>query len=174
MTDGYYAEPADLTVAPPSAPNPAPQPPTKSRRTLIIVSIAALIAITVATMAIVNRSSTAAPIHVHGSMKLVDSSDTDYRSIFQNGSVCSGEHGYSDITAGAEVEITDDQGKTLALTELNAGTSPDGITGDSCVFTFDASIPANAQFYGVQVTHRGVVKMTKAEMILGPVLSLGS
>jgi hypothetical protein len=81
---------------------------------------------------------------------------------------CEGRAGYSDIGEGAQVVITDDSGKTLTITHLEAG------SGDqfSCEFAFRADVPSGRGYYGVQVSHRGVVK--EPETDLGAIaISLG-
>lgn len=94
-----------------------------------------------------------------------------------SGQLCAVDGGYADIRAGAQVVVTDDGGKTLVLGQLGAGKLrlPDlehwGTR--SCVFPFSVQAPGGHDFYGVEVTHRGVVRFT-AEQLRRPVeMSLG-
>lgn len=93
------------------------------------------------------------------------------------GQPCTVGGGYADIRSGAQVVVTDDGGKTIALGELGGGTLllPDLDTWGtrSCVFSFSVQVPGGHDFYGVEVTHRGVVRYT-AEQLRQPVaMSLG-
>lgn len=88
---------------------------------------------------------------------------------FKQGHPCSTVDGYSDIRPGAEVVISDDAGRTLAITSLGRGRFNASL---QCSFPFHARVPAGLGFYGVEVTHRGVVK--EPESALGDVqLTLG-
>lgn len=84
------------------------------------------------------------------------------------GQVCAVGGGYSDIRAGAQVVVTDDAGRTLALGQLGDGTLrlPDlehwGTR--SCVFPFSVQVPGGHDFYGVEVTHRGVVRYSAGQL----------
>lgn len=123
-----------------------------------------------------SKPKTAPPIAVHGTLTLNDPASVfaDLISGLTNGP-CHGTGGYTDVAGGAEVVISDDAGATLALAHLNTGTAniPSSGTGGTCNFTFDASVPSGKHFYGVQVTHRGVVKFSEADMA-APHVSLGS
>lgn len=108
-------------------------------------------------------------IAVTGQMELVDTSG--YSSITTDGSGgCDGSGPYNDISAGGEVVISDDTGKTLAITSLDSG------TGDSsrCDFAWSATVPSGKGFYGVTVSHRGTVKFSEAQMRQGPGTTMGS
>lgn len=82
---------------------------------------------------------------------------------------CMGSGGYSDIAAGTQVVITDDSGKTLTITHLEPG------SGDqfSCEFQFRADVPSGRGYYGVEVSHRGVVKQREVDLG-GIAISLGN
>jgi len=93
------------------------------------------------------------------------------------GQLCAVDGGYADIRAGAQVVVTDDAGKTLALGQLGDGklTLPDPQEWGtrSCAFPFTVQAPGGHSFYGVEVTHRGVVRYT-AEQVRQPVeMSIG-
>ncbi|HEX4432838.1 MAG TPA: hypothetical protein VHZ96_26430 [Frankiaceae bacterium] len=77
------------------------------------------------------------------------------------GSSCQPGGGYHDIRPGAEVVISDDAGHTLAITQLGQGQIDNSYR---CRFKFAASVPAGKHFYGVEVTHRGVVKFAESEL----------
>lgn len=145
-----------------------------------VLAMAGLVAITVGATVLtacsggaggtqrIGTSTSSATIKVHGHMSLTDGINAHGR--LSAGNPCTGgANGYGDISEGAEVVISDDTGKTLAITQLGAGTVTQGL---DCQFLFSASVPAGKRFYGVTVTHRGTVK--EAESDLGDVaLSLG-
>lgn len=86
------------------------------------------------------------------------------------GAPCQGSGGYDDLRPGAQVVVTDDAGKVLAVGRLDAGATDDSKAYTSpyyrhCVLPFTVSkVPAGEDFYGVQITHRGVVQKSEAEM----------
>jgi len=94
----------------------------------------------------------ASTIDVEGTLTLTTTS----LSVDDNG--CSGTGGYDDIATGAQVVISDDSGKTLQIVSLGVGMPDNPDLTTSCSFTFTATVPAGKGFYGVEVTHRGVVK----------------
>lgn len=74
---------------------------------------------------------------------------------------CVGAGGYSDITPGAEVILTNQSGKILGATGLSAGVA----AVDLCQYTFTIhNVPDDQAQYAVEVTHRGKVVKSKAEM----------
>lgn len=87
---------------------------------------------------------------------------------------CDGSGGYSDMRAGAQVTVTDSASKTIALGQLDPG-RVDGSTGHQlCVFTFAvAGVPSGANFYGIEVSHRGRVQYAEADLTKPLKLSLG-
>jgi hypothetical protein len=100
-----------------------------------------------------------------GSFVLTDS-PTD------GGQVCAPTDGYSDISAGAQVIVSDSSGKTLAIGSLQNPTAGSG----TCSYSFAVhNVPVGKKFYGVEVSHRGSVKESENDMTSGSVaLSLGN
>lgn len=75
---------------------------------------------------------------------------------------CGGTGGFKDIRAGAQVVISDADGSTVAISRLDAGTVT---SGRGCVLPFAVSnVPAGKGFYGVEVSHRGVLRYDEAEI----------
>ena len=102
---------------------------------------------------------------VNGAMVLVDDS-----AGYTQGEACSGLGGYDDIDKGTDVVVKDAAGKTVALGSLKAGKGLDG----ECAFLFTVNdVPDGLKFYGVEISHRGTVQYTQAQMKKGPTLSLG-
>lgn len=90
---------------------------------------------------------------------------------------CAGYRGYSDLTVGTQVVVTDPSGATIALTQLPVGEPTpdpaDNTRAIRCVFRFEVNAPAGHQFYGIEVARRGRVQYTPAQLA-GPVsLSIG-
>lgn len=80
--------------------------------------------------------------------------------------------GYEDVRQGANVTVTDASRKTIALGSLGAGHS-DGFQL-FCIYRFVVTdVPAGLKFYGVEVSHRGSVQFTGAQLKKGVALSLG-
>jgi len=77
-----------------------------------------------------------------------------------SGTSCTGTGGYSDIQAGTEVVVKDQAGKVLATASLGDGRVDSG----TCVFDFSVSHLPDADFYQVEVSHRGNVTYSKADL----------
>jgi hypothetical protein len=75
-------------------------------------------------------------------------------------SSCVGSSGYDDIRPGSSVTVRSETGETIATTELDSGEFFDGI---GCEYTFTVGVP-DARFYRIEVSHRGEVEFSKAEL----------
>lgn len=76
------------------------------------------------------------------------------------------------ITGGGAVTVTNADGKTIGLGSMSKGKTVG--TADLCAFFFTVpGVPDGRSFYGIEVTHRGVVQYTLKQMKAGPVLTLG-
>jgi hypothetical protein len=78
---------------------------------------------------------------VTGALSVIDSSNQSLSA----GDSCSGTGGYDDITAGAQVTVTNESGTTLATGNLGQGT----FDGSACVFDFTIPKVGKAKFYRV-------------------------
>lgn len=172
---GWSYPPTNLSPPPPDGPVPPP-PPRRSRRTITIVALALAClaggvgvgyalphghspsAAAKKTPAPPHRASQSNTIDVDGTLTLTTT------SLLVDDDGCSGNSGYDDITTGAEVVISDDAGRTLQITSLNVGVPDDPSLPTSCTFSFTATVPAGKGFYGVEVTHRGIVKEPESSM----------
>ena len=85
------------------------------------------------------------------------------------GSHCTGDGGYSDIAAGAQVVVTDAAGATVAVGRLGEGSW----VGAHCEFPFAVDVPSGSEFYGIEVSHRGVVQYPRRRLADPIVLTLG-
>lgn len=88
------------------------------------------------------------------------------------GGLCSGTGGYSDIDFGTQVNITDAAGTLVATGSLDFGET----TEAGCTFAFKVDdITPGTKFYTVEVSHRGGLTKTEAELRAGGLeFTLGS
>ncbi|WP_433445667.1 hypothetical protein [Nonomuraea sp. CA-141351] len=82
---------------------------------------------------------------------------------------CSGKGEYADIRQGAQVVVTDAAGKTIGVGKLGSGVHVE----EGCVFRWALAVAPGADFYGVEVSHRGLSKYSAAQMSLPVELVLG-
>lgn len=84
---------------------------------------------------------------------------------FREGKDCEGTGGYSDIHIGTQVTITGPTGEVLALAGLIGGKGKKVGGKIVCAwFFFTPSVPAGKEFYGIEVSHRGVVRYSEADV----------
>lgn len=128
-------------------------------------------------LALAGCSSKAAPAKpktfaMHGVTNITDVTGFDRL----DDETCAGSGGYDDLAEGAQVTVSDAAGKTIALGELGPGkvVSAGDVVG-GCQFRFTVKdVPAGQKFYGVEVSHRGVVRYTADDAHERIVLSIGS
>jgi hypothetical protein len=85
---------------------------------------------------------------------------------WKDGDTCTGSGGFSDIKTGAQIKVTGPTGETLGLGELlPGGTAHKLDTKVACVwFIHIGSIPTGKGFYGIEITHRGIVQYAEKEL----------
>ena len=110
--------------------------------------------------------TTPAPIEVDGDLELMEEGRHP-----KFGRQCAAKSaGYDDITAGAQVTVTNEAGTVLAVGTLQNGTG----TGTGCKFPFTVTVPPGHQFYGFEISHRGVIRYSEEQLrTTGAHLSLG-
>ena len=143
------------------APVAPPQPFWRRRRVWVLSGAAfVFIAIIITAMILVSAPQ---PFTVKGTLEVVNSDfGADPCSIAGN------EY----IVEGAAVTVTDASHKTVALGQLGAGHKDNASLG--CSFTFTVNdVPPGPKFYGVEISHRGSVQYTAAQLHDGVALSLG-
>jgi hypothetical protein len=153
-----YGSPYDQ----PTQVQPAPQlpAPRRSRRPAIIALVAATVLV-VAGMGVYWFAFS--DITVRGSITLT-AGGTGYGD-----TECHGTGAYAGLTGGAQIEITDGADKTIALGEL----SPGKVTEDKgCLFTFAVDVPRSG-VYGIKVSHREVLKVSRAQAQEGLSITVG-
>jgi hypothetical protein len=82
----------------------------------------------------------------------------------QAGQACAGSGGYSDIRAGAQATVKNSDGKIIANGALGPGQMAKGTTGFDCVFETTVSGVPKSDFYSVEVTRRGTVNYSHADL----------
>ncbi|MGW3674269.1 hypothetical protein [Streptomyces sp. NPDC005166] len=65
------------------------------------------------------------------------------------GASCGDSPGYSGVTVGQPVKVSDEQGKTLGLGRIENGY----IKGGSCILKFQVLVPKGPQFYNLTVAN---------------------
>ena len=117
-----------------------------------------------------------APVNhtMRGKMVLADSSGV----LNAGGGLCQGENGYDDLTVNASVTVYNQTDTVIATGQLGAGQVIHGQYNlDTCSFPIDVPNVPKATFYKVEVSHRGQVTFSAAEMASAhwaPALSVGS
>jgi hypothetical protein len=177
-TDGRWYPPATPAPSPPSmAATPSDSPPSpvdatptgqppspeqgesanRSNRTaLVVIGAAAIVMVGLGAAAAVAFWPKGSEKHqLTGSIELVDT-DQSYDG------TCYGFGGYKDLNEGANVVVSDGNGKVLASGTLGGGTASSTYR---CNFpiTLGSKLP-KADFYKVQVSHRGELTYSYDEM----------
>jgi hypothetical protein len=135
---------------------------TISRKGVITVTIIALLVVGVAAAAWAVLGRATEKHHtVKGEMTLNDYGSFRYDKI---GDSCSGDGGYSDIDEGATVSVKNQSGTLIGSGRLGPGTVQGGSTLKWCVFPFEVGGVKDAEFFQVEVSHRGGLSYSKAEM----------
>lgn len=74
---------------------------------------------------------------------------------------CFGDGGYSDLREGAQVTVSDESGATIAVGELGRGES---VESRYCEFSITVEDVPAATFYSIEVSRRGQLRYSMAEM----------
>jgi hypothetical protein len=175
---------------PPFAPQPRPVRPKRRNTGLLVIAgvVAALVLVAGgATLAVVvlggrdNSTPSAsagpaaggAPLTVNGSLSLAQTVGGWMNLDDVN---CTGMGGYDDIRIGTQVVVTDEKGTVVATGALLGGQIVDlGYEPRKCKFAFSVGpVPRGHSFYGIQVSHRGVIQYTQQQLMNKPELKLGS
>lgn len=189
MTDSResirFGQPPTLA---PASPPPAPGPPRGRLAWHLVVAAAAGAAVVLAVVAgafVALRGnplaskpapadaspSTAGVFKVYGDMTL---SLGDF-AWNESPESCWGRGGYDDIRGGAQVVVTDADGVTVGVGRLIDGdpTVYDD-RASSCVFRWEIpNVPDGSSFYAVEISHRGKVQFSRADITRSISLTLG-
>ncbi|MBQ0983739.1 hypothetical protein KBZ10_04210 [Streptomyces sp. F63] len=99
------------------------------------------------------------PFTTDGALTLIDAG-----AGLDDGELCSGTGGYSDIDLGTQVNVTDADGTLVASGALGLGEKTE--TGCTFPFTVDDITPGS-KFYTVEVSHRGGLTQTEDDLRAG-------
>ncbi len=149
-------------------------PPTRRirrrtrRRLLILIALGAAGGVTGIVVALAQSGVIGNPFSdartVTGTVIL---NDGDF---INTGSACYGMGGFEDIRPGAKVSITDAAQQTVAVGVIESASE----AGNECHLNFLVEdVPRGEDFYGIEVTHRGRVQYTAADLEQPLTISLG-
>lgn len=167
----------DLQPPAPPSPDAAWQPPAVppsgrskwANRRVVVPAIAAVAAVIVLAVVLLLTVGGSGDFTVRGGVE-VKGTDS-FVATGQGDNACAGSGGYDDLATGAQVVVTDNTARTIAVGTVTGSAAK----GDFCLLTFDVpSVPEGKKFYGLEVSHRGVVQFTEQEMKAGPMLTIGS
>jgi hypothetical protein len=164
-------ESSAATEAPAPSPSVEPSPPAEidfaarakaanasGPNWKVLIGLAVVVALAIVIAVVVKQT---AKMSVDGTFAFSGSHSAD----------CStGTEGYDDINDTTQVTIGAD-GKVLAVTDLGAAT----VSDNECLYTFTLDgVSKNHSIYTVEVSHRGGISFTKAQVEAGGVgLTLG-
>ena len=80
----------------------------------------------------------------------------------KGGPTCEGTGGDDDIAVGAQITVKDEAGAIIATGALGSGTSTTNVT--VCTFHFTVADVPDVAFYSIEVSHRGELTYSAAEM----------
>lgn len=104
---------------------------------------------------------------ITGTMTMITGpGDADYDRDPAVGGSCEGSGGFDDIRSGASVVVRNEEGTTIASGRLEPGeiTSVYKGTIPTCEWAFEIRDVPDAEFYEIEVSHRGGLQYSKAEM----------
>lgn len=146
-----------------TVPTPEPEKPKRNRHRLILIG--GIVAVVwIALSAVAWNAITPHRHIIVGELTLVDSDVTVY-----DDQTCAGTGGYDDFGDGMNVTIRDASDKVIASGVTANAKSPKGdgdvsiLTDMICKTKFAVEVP-DADFYQVQVGHRGTLSYRKAEL----------
>lgn len=152
-TDGHPS-PKQQPVVPSAAGGPSPTADgLRAKPRLALAWGGALVAVALVVVAAI--ALTRASHTVEGSFTLIDSDGFD-----NFGGGCEGSGGYSDIGAGTDVTVRDEDGALLATTSLGMGEEDEPL----CTFEFTLEDVPEAKFYAFEVADRGELSYSYEEM----------
>jgi hypothetical protein len=136
------------------------QPPWLRRNLQWVIAAAVVVVILVAGGVVLATHTTNETIK--GTMFIdVSTSDPSEANFTTSGvSGCGGTGGYSDLTSGASVTVTNPSGKVIATGFLGNG----DYIAVSCGFRFRITGVPKEKFYGIEISHRGVVDFSLKEV----------
>lgn len=149
-----------------TADTPPAQPRRRARLAAIVTGAVILLAAAGGTGAYLLTPDKPTTVTIIGTMTLLPAA---FNPAYP-GTPCTGGVGYDDIAQGTDVVVRDAAGKVIGTGQLGAGS----VRGTYCVFWFTVSEVPQETFYGVEISHRGVMTYT-ADQVKRPLeVALGS
>lgn len=122
------------------------------------------------TVVTIPRTTAPPPAVVHritGAMYLFDAK-ASVEHTWTAGAVCTGQGGYSDVRAGANVTVKDGSSSLIGATTLGPGVAqpwPEvGADALQCVFPYSIANVPDTAFYTFEVGRRGAISRSKADV----------
>jgi hypothetical protein len=171
MTDQQPPLPPAPAGGEPWQPPPLPTRPRAAwwARPRVLIGLGVLAAAIIVAVVLLVTLSGSSTFTVHGTAE-VKGTDSFVATGGANNE-CAGTGGYDDLAQGADVVVTDNASRTIAVGSVTGSAA----AGNACVLTFEIpKVPSGKKFYGIEVSHRGVVHFMEKEMKAGPELSIGS
>lgn len=163
---------SENTAAPTAEAAPEPPEPSGRPRWFLPVIVGAGVIVLAIIVVIVVLIVNAVTPHAFATGGTLSVSATGIVGGTQDGDECHTTGGFTDIETGAQIVVTDDQGKTVAVGELGGGKV--AAEGLACQFPFTIKdIPAGSKFYKVEISHRGGPQYTERQLRSGLDLSIG-
>jgi hypothetical protein len=162
--DTLPAPPASAASAPP-APS-TPTPPTKRAKKWPWIVGAGIVVLGVLAFVAVGGGSGGGHT-IRGTVLLSDTAFGEYETLSVNvdsDGTCYGTGGYADMERGATVTVRDGAGNIIASSRLGPGKGEATDIVASCEFKFYLDDVPDADFYGVEVAHRGEVTYSRQEL----------
>jgi hypothetical protein len=139
-----------------------------SGMTLAIVGLGAAIAVGIAWPYLTRPTSSPAsaapqagpPFTLRGLVTLIATNNLNY-DIPNVGRGCSGQGGYSDLTSGRQITVSDATGKVIGVGQLSYGRAESEVT---CRFPFEVKGLPAADFYGIELQRRGTLRYPIADL----------
>jgi hypothetical protein len=107
------------------------------------------------------------PLSVRGTLAL-----HGWMSFYQQDSNCIGNNGYEDIRYGTPVTVYDGT-QIVAVGSLGLGQIAGTQLAPSCDFAFSVNVPRGADFYSVEISHRGRLNYPAEQLNEAVQISLG-
>jgi hypothetical protein len=98
---------------------------------------------------------------ITGDMAIFKGTDFENPNFTSFGGTCDGTGGYNDLSSGASVTVTDPAGKVIATGSLGEGHPLKGL---ACQFKFTITDVPKEKIYGIQISHRGILNYTQAQV----------
>jgi hypothetical protein len=133
-----------------------------SRRLLPIGAVCCGLVIIAAVAVMVVRLTASDTQTISGEVAIIKSRGLVNLTFVSDGKRCDGTNGFADLTVGAPVTVMNAAGNTIATGVLGLGHPVHDAF--ACVFRFTVNGVPKQSVYGIEVSHRGVLRYTQAQV----------